>query len=235
MKLFWVYLLDNCNHAGIWEPNWPLAQFHLGVGENDVELSQIIDRVQILRSKKWFIPKFIEFQYGTLQCDNRAHQSVILALQKEGAYKPLISPFQGDKDKDSVKESLVFKNGRPDNHFDLFWQAYPKKVAKEAAKRIWRRLNPTPELFEAILRGVKGWSETENWTSGGGQFILHPTTFLNQRRWEDDIPRSPGYKKPEDPAVVAKKIEAADERIKRAAERDLGRWRSVATESPGPK
>ena len=28
-KLFWVYIVDNCDHAGIWRVNWPLVQFYI--------------------------------------------------------------------------------------------------------------------------------------------------------------------------------------------------------------
>jgi len=103
-KLFWIYILDNCDHAGIWDPNWPLVKHHLNVNETDLAVEQIKERVQVLNSGKWFISKFIDFQYGELRKDNRAHNSVINRLEKEGAYKPLISSFQGAKDKDKDKE-----------------------------------------------------------------------------------------------------------------------------------
>ncbi len=47
---------------------------------------------------------FIEFQYGNLNPENRAHKSVIDQLVKyqikEGAYKGLTRPLQGCKDMD---------------------------------------------------------------------------------------------------------------------------------------
>lgn len=106
-KLFWIYLLDNCNHAGIWQVNWPLAKFHLG--KNISDLSSFQNRIVQLSEEKWFIPKFIEFQYGVLNPDNRAHKSVIDILEKEGAYKGLASPLLGCKvkDKDMVKDKDI--------------------------------------------------------------------------------------------------------------------------------
>lgn len=101
-KLFWIYLVENCNHAGIWAVNWPLVKFHLGDFVYDKKMFD--GRLIILNSHKWFIPKFIEFQYGELNSENRAHASVISILKKEGAYKLLGRGIEGRKDKDKDKE-----------------------------------------------------------------------------------------------------------------------------------
>ena len=29
-RMFWIYLLDACDHAGIWQVNWPLVSFYHG-------------------------------------------------------------------------------------------------------------------------------------------------------------------------------------------------------------
>jgi hypothetical protein len=104
MKLFWIYLLDNCNMAGIWEPNWPLVEFQLHLNLAELELKEVYDRIIFTESKKWHIPKFILFQYGELNPSNRMHQAVILRLEKEGLNKKLLSPLEGAKDKDKDKD-----------------------------------------------------------------------------------------------------------------------------------
>ena len=100
-KLFWIYILDNCNHAGIWQVNMMLVRTYFG---NDFELPDFKSRIVKLSREKWFIPKFIEFQYGTLDRINRAHKSVIQILEKEGAYKVLGRGLNGRKDKDTDTE-----------------------------------------------------------------------------------------------------------------------------------
>jgi uncharacterized phage protein (TIGR02220 family) len=89
-KLFWIYLIDNCNHAGIWQVNWPLAHFHLG--EFIFNENPFNGRIVKLSEEKWFIPKFVEFQYGTLRDNNPAHISVIRLLTDNG----LMKYIQGD-------------------------------------------------------------------------------------------------------------------------------------------
>lgn len=77
--------------------------------------------------------------------------------------------------------------------FDEFWSAYPKKVAKEQAKAKWSKLNADDQ--KAAIEDVKVRSGSEQWTKDGGQFIPHPSTYLNQRRWESVVdikPKSSG-------------------------------------------
>jgi hypothetical protein len=66
--------------------------------------------------------------------------------------------------------------------FGEFWQAYPRKVAKPAAEKAWRKVAAEAD---SILAGLRVWAGSDEWAKDGGQFIPHPATFLNQRRWED--------------------------------------------------
>lgn len=77
--------------------------------------------------------------------------------------------------------------------FARFWQAYPRKVGKAAAEKAWKRLKPPPELLETMLAALGVAKTTSGWTKDGGQFIPHPSTWLNGRRWEDEV--RPGHVK----------------------------------------
>lgn len=70
--------------------------------------------------------------------------------------------------------------------FDLFWAAYPRKVAKDKALRAWRRLNPDPELFQAMSAALERAKASREWQKEGGAYIPYPATWLNGRRWEDE-------------------------------------------------
>lgn len=118
-KLFWLYLLDKCDHAGIWQVNMVIASAYLKFTPS---VDMVKDKVVVLSGDKWFIPKFICFQYGELNDNNRMHTSVINVLKKEGVFKGHISPLQGakdmeqDKDKDKVKEQ---KNNKGANFSEI--------------------------------------------------------------------------------------------------------------------
>jgi hypothetical protein len=72
--------------------------------------------------------------------------------------------------------------------FDAFWTAYPRKVAKQAALKAWRKLNPDAELQAVIIRAVDAQKKTnKDWLKESGQYIPHAVTWLNGRRWEDEM------------------------------------------------
>jgi len=68
--------------------------------------------------------------------------------------------------------------------FNEFWNEYPRKIAKVDAQRAWVKIHPQ---LEDVLNGVRAWKNTDQWTREGGRYIPHPATFLNQRRWEDEL------------------------------------------------
>lgn len=70
--------------------------------------------------------------------------------------------------------------------FDSFWSAYPRKVAKPEALKAWIKHKPDAELAAAIVKGLERAKRSKDWLKDDGQFIPHPATWLNQRRWEDE-------------------------------------------------
>jgi len=73
-------------------------------------------------------------------------------------------------------------------YFERFWAGYPRKVAKQKCRAVWARLRPTADLAEQIIAAVEVYKRTEQWQRERGRFIPHPSTFLRQGRWEDEIP-----------------------------------------------
>lgn len=69
--------------------------------------------------------------------------------------------------------------------FDVWYDAYPKKVARGAAERAWRNVFQPFESLPKMLAALERQKASEQWRKDGGQFIPNPATWLNQRRWED--------------------------------------------------
>ncbi len=84
MKALWSWLLDKCDNAGVIDPDLELASFQIGYQYPTDTLSVFGDRVIKLSGGKHFIPKFIEFQYGKLSEDCKAHNPVFASLEKHG-------------------------------------------------------------------------------------------------------------------------------------------------------
>jgi hypothetical protein len=108
-KLLWFYILDDCNHAGIWEVDIEVASIR--VGENliyDMLPQSFLDKIVIFDDgDKWFIPDFIEYQYGELNQNSNVHKSVLNLLNKynlEGYLKgsQRVESTLKDKDTDIV-------------------------------------------------------------------------------------------------------------------------------------
>lgn len=70
--------------------------------------------------------------------------------------------------------------------FDSFWSAYPKKKAKEAAKKAWVKLKPNEALVKTIIADVEAQKRSEDWKKEKGKYIPYPATYLNGKRWEDE-------------------------------------------------
>lgn len=71
--------------------------------------------------------------------------------------------------------------------FIAFWKAYPVKKAKAYAEKIWIRMKMDDELFDIIMAALEEHKLSEQWVKDGGRFIPHASTWLNQRRWEDEL------------------------------------------------
>src|SRR5262249_32966501 len=68
--------------------------------------------------------------------------------------------------------------------FAEFWTSFPKKHNKAAALKAWRKLKPTPEVQAAIREALQHQLGSDQWKRG---VIPHASTWLNGRRWEDEV------------------------------------------------
>ena len=79
---------------------------------------------------------------------------------------------------------------KKEEKFARFWSLYPRKVAKVSAQRSWKRLKVKDinAIFTVFYDHLLRWKYTEI------QFVPHASTWLNQRRWEDELEPLPGKK-----------------------------------------
>lgn len=101
-----------------------------------------------------------------------------------------------EEDKEEDKDKNNKQKKRADSAaFDLFWNLYPRKVAKQAAFKAFLKALETTEL-EIILDGARKYANDPNRVP---TFTAHAATWLNAQRWLDEAlpPRvySPDEKK----------------------------------------
>lgn len=198
LKCLWCFICDNADAAGVWEPNFRLASFQIGLKVSAVDLKEFGDRTASLPSGKILVISFIEFQYGNLSKECRAHFPIFRALEKNSLSYPFGIPYskaihslkEEEEDKEEDKERGECREGIPASSpdmagFDEFWQSYPRREAKENARKAWKK-HGGALLFREILVGIRLAKSSEQWTKDGGQFIPHPATWLNRHGWEDD-------------------------------------------------
>jgi len=72
--------------------------------------------------------------------------------------------------------------------FEEFWSAYPRKASKPQAIKAWKKQKLTRKNLPDILAGLERVRGSDQWQRDNGQYIPHPATWLNNRRWEDIDP-----------------------------------------------
>ena len=110
-------------------------------------------------------------------------QSVIFGNPNEsepkGNQQPITNNQQPNKETPSRKR---------DSLFDSFWQTYPKKVGKDAARKAFEKRKPDNILLECMLKAVRQQQMSDQWAKG---FIPNPATWLNEGRWQDEVSTEP--------------------------------------------
>ena len=185
-KLLWLYILDDCNHAGIWDTDFEVASIRIGSKINEKEAAQVLgEQIKIFDGgNKWFVPKFIDFQYGQLNENVNAHKSVIKLLDKYDVYNiEGISPvdvagFEGEISKpvkfkrfkkptaQEVNEYCVERNNsvNPESFID-FYESNGWKVGKNPMKdwkacvRTWEKNTVKTKTNSKIDTQIDSWKK----------------------------------------------------------------------------
>jgi hypothetical protein len=90
------------------------------------------------------------------------------------------------------KTRLDKKKGNQE--FNKFWDCYPHKKSKDAARKAWLKLDPPKELIKEINQAVLNQIKERELITSVNEFCpewTHGSTWLNGRRWEDDVDLSP--------------------------------------------
>ena len=96
------------------------------------------------------------------------------------------APVRRRKQSNGPKKAPDWKPER----FAAFWAAYPRGESKQAAIRAWDKLQPDEKLLVEMARGLQRALASESWQKGIG--IPYASTWLNNRRWEDEDKHLPG-------------------------------------------
>lgn len=116
MKLAWIYILDCCDHCGIWKRNFELLRNSCGTVTKQLEAEKVFEgRFFVLPNGDWFIPKFLKFQYskgigGKMPAIISVRKKIIALGLLEYISKQFGNSFVTVKDKDKDINTLLENN-----------------------------------------------------------------------------------------------------------------------------
>lgn len=95
--------------------------------------------------------------------------------QEEGKSKP------PKRKKATAKEDYDLEG------FNAFYAAYPRHAGKADALKAWNKLKPDIVLQAKMGEALTAQKKSPQWTKNNGQYIPMPSTWLNGKRWEDEV------------------------------------------------
>ena len=105
---------------------------------------------------------------------------------------PPISPKGGGRGRKAPKKEPEWKPER----FNGFWSFYPRGEAKQKAIEAWDNARLSDDEIAFMGRRLKDQMSTEDWQRGVG--VPYASTYLTQRRWEDEVKAGPALQPVQD-------------------------------------
>ena len=150
------------------------------------------------RSWGWRIVNYEKYRKIRSEDERREYQRQFMAKkrarEKQEKLAPVsnVSPCSKQYAVSSKQETPTRSKAAPVSggslpiaeEFERFWILYPRKKGKVEAGKAWRTIKP--EEAEAVLARVE-LNKFGEWKGSEPRFIPYPATWLNGRRWEDEI------------------------------------------------
>lgn len=126
-KLLFFYLICKCSPAGFWKPNLKLASFQLSIEYRQEEVLELLkEHIEVLKDGRWFLKKFIKFQYGELSETCNPHKAIIAELDalgycysngtlQEGYFKGNNRVLGTLQEQEKEKEQDIYNLGKSEN------------------------------------------------------------------------------------------------------------------------
>ena len=182
-RLLYAEITALCNKEGYcWAGNQYFADLY------EVDKNTVSGWIGQLKTRG-YITVQLEYKEGTKQILNRyiringegIHKIIDTSLQKDGY--PINEIIEVNKTINNTFNNTV--NNK--DYFSQFWDFYPRKAGKESARKAWGKLQPNEELMALIANNIQERIDKGEWRKDNKSYILHASTFLNQKRWEDEV------------------------------------------------
>lgn len=136
--------------------------------------------------------------------DEGKAEQLVEAKHEEPSPIPRAKPSK--KVDDNLAKELFFR----------FYEAYPRHDSKQTALlrfvSVMRQCKSDEErrnLFDVMMQSLERFKKSEQWLKENGKYIPMPSTWLNQRRWEDEGVKLTRESEPCKSSTFAKKLSKA--------------------------
>lgn len=155
-KVFWIYYLTKCDHAGLLKNNKKLIEFQCGFKDLDTVMEAFANRIIRVSNTLFFCPKFITFQYpGFAETTFKAAISAKEILLKNGIDPENYDRVMEELPNSPIKSNIKGLGNSEDNGNGSGNIKRPEKLKKESDFPEYQEcLNLYFEFFEKIT-GVK--------------------------------------------------------------------------------
>jgi hypothetical protein len=87
----------------------------------------------------------------------------------------------------SLNKNPLIKTPLTNDLFAIFWDNYPRKTNKKLAQSAFKTAVKDEDTLNSIITNIQERIEGGDWELNNKGFIPHPSTYLNGRRWEDEV------------------------------------------------
>ena len=215
---------ENYQHYKDRNPPWIKLYNYL---LEDYEFSQLSDNAKLhlmliwmlasrLQNKLPYDEKWIQTKIdvkGKVNLDELLKHRYIEKIDKENNVLDDASKMLAECKQVAIPETETETETETYVDFDFFWDLYPRKEGdKKRAKKDWDSYKITNEFFETVVKNhfQKSYKNIQK------QYIPHGSTYVSQKRWENEVVEYQSPKKQEQtevPNEIQRLIEARRERV----------------------
>jgi hypothetical protein len=166
-KLFFLYYITTCDHAGVLKLNKKLCEFQTGLKSIDTLTKELGNSLVTVKDGLFFMPRFIKFQYPNFPQSNVKQQDGAIRILKELGFwnsetnsyltltQGLVDPYVNVSDY-VIKKIKSKKISFEDSSF------FDKVKFKEAMPADWSKVK-LAYYFDAALRYSKEGNKYVEW------------------------------------------------------------------------
>jgi len=115
-KLLWLYMLDDCDNAGVWQVEVEVASIRIGTKLNEKEALKLFGNnvISFDEGSKWFVKEFVKFQQGVshiaeLNSNSNPHKSILRIVEQYKLLELEDNPIEVIEEVKQAKKSKRFK------------------------------------------------------------------------------------------------------------------------------